>query len=197
MHQSPPPFFPAVRNPNKPRTIEVLKYRESRRPVTVEMVRTWCEESPPEELMEMVVHSRQFLSAAEFYQLLGEQWSSANRLWSAADGLRFHFRNAHMRTVAQVMTPAERKFLASLPEEFPVYRGCHHRNALGLAWSLDRNIASWFPRARQFQQEAPAILVEAVVRRDQCFVKLERNMLEVVAWQPTARIAELLPRSSN
>lgn len=32
-----------------------------------------------------------------------------------------------------------------LPDEFTIYRGCGPLNKGGFSWSLDRDVAAWFP----------------------------------------------------
>jgi len=44
------------------------------------------------------------------------------------------------------MSAAERRTLAELPVEFPIYRGFIGKRGEGLSWSLSRRKAVWFAR---------------------------------------------------
>lgn len=68
-----------------------------------------------------------------------------------------------------ILTGNDRAFYASLPEQFPVYRGCYGISggtaAMGVCWTTKREIAEWFAhRAKRQGLAGEPVLVTAQVR---------------------------------
>lgn len=52
-----------------------------------------------------------------------------------------------------LMTKEDRAFLASLPEEVTVYRGCSVNNVNNLCWTTDLDLARWFANRFNFKSD--------------------------------------------
>ena len=111
-------------------------------------------------------------------RLLGEQWSTCDNIAEHRDDLQCLLVEIDTRPM---MTAAERRKLASLPDTITIYRGCYEYNVRGLSWSLDRDTAAKFPTLNRYRQPGQPLLVTATIPRDMIFaLKLDRGELEVI-----------------
>lgn len=86
------------------------------------------------------------LSDKEYWPLLREVWTSVEvtqpdkKTWLRLFNSKRGFREL-------LMTPAEHKALAALPDEIEIWRGFGHAaGARGISWTLDRNRAEFFAK---------------------------------------------------
>jgi hypothetical protein len=133
------------------------------------------------------------LRADAWWRLLGEQWSMCDNIAAWSDVLRALLAQAPRHQVEQMMDQAERETLAAMPAEFTVWRGCYAFNLDGLSWSTNRAIAAGFPFLNRYRRgDASPLLVEAVCRRGEAILKLDRGESEVIAHRvKLLRITEL------
>jgi hypothetical protein len=127
-------------------------------------------------------------SRADWFRLLGEEWSGFDNVWTWRGEIRKLLRSASPDELRSMMTPNEAAALAALPEKFTVYRGCYPQNRSGLSWTTDRTVAETFPKYLRFRGrpgEIP-ILRSGVVSRDRVVLKLDREEQEVIAPQVRA-----------
>lgn len=125
------------------------------------------------------------VSRADWFRLLGSEWSICDSIWSARGVIRSDLREASREQLDLMMTDEERAALAQLPERFTVYRGCYAINRAGLSWSTDRKVAESFPSLRRYNRhlaygELPILRI-GTVRRDRVVLKLDRNEQEIIA----------------
>ncbi|RYG85578.1 MAG: hypothetical protein EON59_11900 [Alphaproteobacteria bacterium] len=134
---------------------------------------------------EVLTDLRERLASHLWLRLAGEYWSRC-------EGDRRALSDA-MRTFEDwsglMTSQRERTLHGSLPDEVVVWRGCHlGLNEDGLSYSLDADGAGHYPmRGRYRQDEAEVVMVRAVVERDQCVVKLDCGVLEVLVRQALSR----------
>lgn len=127
---------------------------------------------------------------SDWLTVLGEEWTVCDNIGQFTDIL---LEETPFADVAEspllyrhwLMDKGERDALNNLPETFTVWRGCYALNKWGLSWSLDRETAAAFPLKHRYQQDGKALLVKAMLRRDDVLaIKLDRKEAEVVAVRP-------------
>jgi hypothetical protein len=65
------------------------------------------------------------------------------------------------------MEENERSYLAKLPEEITVYRGCRRKNDCGLSWTTDREVAEWFANRFAFRNKLPGYVFTGTVKHNE------------------------------
>lgn len=137
----------------------------------------------------------------EWLAVLGDRWTTCDNPSRYADDLRL---NTPFGLVADgmipnsiMMSPAERECLNSLPEEFPIFRGCYNFNRKGISWSLDQEVARRFPYMHRFHRpgRTPLLIEAAVQKRDVIAFKMDRDEAEVVALRSEVVSVTELPHS--
>ena len=106
------------------------------------------------------------LRGREYWEQLRAWWKDSNniyqnranwrRLWGVPDEGREY-----------VMEENERSYLAKLPEEITVYRGCRRKNDRGLSWTTDRNVAEWFANRFAFRNKRPGYVFTGTVKHNE------------------------------
>jgi hypothetical protein len=123
-------------------------------------------------------------------------------IWSDCDNISLHpVRDLLQRLHAEspgilegMMTLEEQTLHRKLPRRFKVYRGCYWKNILGLSHSLDREVATAFPGLRRYRMPGKPILVTAMVNREDCVLKTDRNEHEIVAVSRSIKSIELIKK---
>jgi len=117
----------------------------------------------------------------DWFQLLGEHWSTCDNIYRWRTALRRILSEATRDQLDAMMTSEERTALAVLPPRITVYRGCYRVNRAGLSWSLDRACAETFPTLMRYARhgEQP-LLLTAVVPRASVVLKLDRREAEII-----------------
>jgi hypothetical protein len=96
----------------------------------------------------------------------------ANLLSDGVDGL--------YTQVPELMDEEELAALDSLPAEITIYRGCGPLNKNGLSWSLDREVAMWFPFSGRFHSDQPILLTATIKKKRIAALKLHRGEQELI-----------------
>ena len=126
-------------------------------------------------------HLGRELSDAEYWHFLGQVYQDTECLYPHRVVLDVLLGSARPNRES-IMDANERRALAVLPDEFPVYRGHIGRNARGWSWTLDLNKARWF--AGQFppslQGIRPKVTSGIVKKADVVALFLGRDELEIV-----------------
>jgi hypothetical protein len=98
-----------------------------------------------------------------------------------------------------LMNNEDRAFLASLPDEVTVYRGCSVNKANGLSWTTDPELARWFANRFNFKSDhfgKDCCIVTGTLRKADIFaVILERDEITLIC-DPSkvkGRTKEILP----
>lgn len=116
-----------------------------------------------------------------WWRLLGEQWSACDNINEWSEVIRQLMLSAPRQHLDLMMSIDERLELASMPEEFTVWRGCYGFNREGLSWSLDRDVAASFPTLNRYRHESHSPqLIEGVCRRRDAVLKNDRGEREVI-----------------
>lgn len=99
-------------------------------------------------------------------------WKIVGRVWTDSENIHEHFDAWHelwsreMPGRELAMNDEERAALAALPDEFPIWRGVTHRDAVpGLSWTTDRSRAEWFARRFSSMEGKKPILASGRVRK--------------------------------
>lgn len=83
-----------------------------------------------------------------------------------------------------LMNKADRAFLASLPDEVTVYRGCSVNKANSLSWTTDPELARWFANRFNFKSDyfdKDCCVVTGTIRKADIFaVILERDEITLI-----------------
>lgn len=81
-----------------------------------------------------------------------------------------------------MMTSAERRVLARLPEQITVFRGDIRQEPTDYSWTIDRDVAVWFAkRTARMERASIGLLVEGVVeKRNVIAYKASRNEAELI-----------------
>lgn len=138
----------------------------------------WMHERPYR--MEKFYEIQADLSDEEYWELLGSIWSDSENLWQYGYMLGWLINNPDRTNGREkMMDEKETQFLATLPDEFTVYRGHQYRNRLGYSWTLSYWRAKWF--AQRFGQPRQGVVQARVKKSDIIAVLLGRNEFEIVA----------------
>ena len=113
-------------------------------------------------------------------RLLGEIWSICDNISEYAFELEWWLVST--QTQPAMMSPAERKAFAALPEIVTVYRGADRGvNEDGVCWSLDRSIAERFPFLMRYKAARPVLVTGAVPKSLIVALKLDREESEIIS----------------
>ncbi len=133
-----------------------------------------------------------YVEAGEWFQLLGDAWSTCDNIGERSASLAMLFHAAGPAHISRMMTSEERAAHAGLPGSFSAWRGCYDFNQYGFSYSLDKNTAAGFPFLNRYRQNGrQAILVEARIKRTECVIKLDRSEREIIAFSP--KIVSITP----
>ena len=83
-----------------------------------------------------------------------------------------------------LMNKEDRAFLASLPDEVTVYRGCSVNNVNNLCWTTDPELARWFANRFNFKSDyfdKDCCIVTGTIRKADIFaVIMERDEITLI-----------------
>lgn len=129
------------------------------------------------------------LEPADWFTLLGEEWSVCDNIGLSIDDLRetpfgdTEHDPGFWRD--EMMNVVERAAFEALPDQITVYRGCYRNNKWGLSWSLERELAAGYPFLHRYRQDDQALLVKATVpKSDVVALKGDRGESEIICWRP-------------
>lgn len=136
--------------------------------------------------MAMVLDQRPNMRRADWWRLLGGEWSVCDNIASHYTELADIFRTAGPGDVRKLMTAAEVKAWAALPAIVSVYRGCYaDLNERGFSWMLDPNIAAKFPTLLRYRRlTGRAIVLQGTVEKALTALKLNRGESELIVLRP-------------
>lgn len=119
------------------------------------------------------------LSPTEYWRIFGEIWTDTENQWQNKSDFK-RLLNSKRQNREAMMTEEEIEFLAGLPEQVTIYRGCRKRlNENGMSWTLDYEKAKWF--MNRLNQSGDGKILEAVVPKHEIYaVFLGRNESEVL-----------------
>lgn len=121
----------------------------------------------PRLLVGCFYENRNRLSHQRFWEFLKTVWISAGapenydmfrKLFSSKRPFKYH-----------VMSPEEERFLASLPEEFTVYRVIRGPEDNGLSWTLDEEFA------KEYAESTKREMITRVVKKHDVFAYFDRR----------------------
>ncbi|MBP5057590.1 hypothetical protein [Pseudomonas chlororaphis] len=144
--------------------------------------------------MQVVLGAYDSMTVNDWLTLLGETWSSCDRIGDHRDKLAGYLRDCERGELDLMMGRWELKVHRALPEVIQVWRGCYEFNSNGLSWSLSRDIAARFANPALHRYHHPGyepLLLTGWVSRDGIVLKLDRREREVIAhtvWS-TAKLA--------
>lgn len=119
-------------------------------------------------------------------RLLGENWTICDDLYRHKTMLSAMLGDEGPRP--SMMEADEFRAWEDLPPTVTVYRGAGARNANGISWSLDREVAARFPFLNRYKAEDPTLFTARVEKRNVLAIKGDRNEREVITF--SARIVE-------
>lgn len=126
-------------------------------------------------------HRRGLIDTRGLFRVLREIWTTCDGVGEQAEEMRRLFR-CHPSYLHLMMTAAERRALAALPEEIRVYRGCYPCNRDGLSWSLNQHLAYKFTGMNRYRVAGQTpLMLHGIVSRNHCCLKLGRNEEEIVS----------------
>ena len=126
-----------------------------------------------------ILKLRILMTKQDWLTLLGERWSSFDKIGTHAAELKRFFQPVTHR---EMMTDEEYEFLSSLPETFTIWRGAHRpQNVDGLSWSLNPDTAKIFPFLDKYRFCGEPVLVEKLAHKARVIaVKLDGDESEVI-----------------
>lgn len=108
---------------------------------------------------------------ADYWELLSSVWIDSENIWQQQSSWLLFLTN-RIGSSSRFMSKEERAYLKSLPDEFPIYRGCSYFNEEGISWTLNPEKAEWF--AKRFAKPGGKVIKKVVKRKD-CFAYLSRR----------------------
>ena len=134
-------------------------------------------------------------NSQEWFAVLGFNWTACDNISAFTPDIKKHIstylRGKKTCLIPTMMTPAEIRRVASLPDEMDIYRGCYTVNQDGLSWSLDAAQARRFPFYNRYRMPGQPLLVHARVRREDIVaLKDDRGESEIITHK--ARGVEVL-----
>jgi uncharacterized protein len=117
------------------------------------------------------------LSDADYWKLLGDVWTDTENLWQNHYLVRSLLASTRPHREC-MMNKDEQRLLASLPEEFTVFRGHQRVNRISYSWSLSYGKAVWF--ANRWSHKSTGVVKAQVRKSDAIAVLTGRNEFEVV-----------------
>lgn len=146
----------------------------------------------PEKFFDLAINLPR-LPGATFWRMLHRHWSS----FDAIDHERFGFlMGVHAAAWrSEYLRIGDCWLYRDLPKKIPVFRGQDAKAPVGLAWSLDSEVAGTFARGhRGFYNDHPVVLCGYVNKRDVSGVYTDREESEVVVFSPeTVEVVRVYP----
>lgn len=118
-----------------------------------------------------------------FRLLLGYFWTRCDNIGAYRDDLAIMLSegvDGPYTRVPELMDEEELAALDSLPQEITIYRGCGPQNKNGLSWSLDREVAMWFPFFGRYHSDQPILLTATIKKKRIAALKLHRGEQELI-----------------
>jgi hypothetical protein len=115
---------------------------------------------------------------AAWLHLLGETWTMVDNVWVFRDSLVTHL--GEDGPIVELMDEDEQAAYDALPDTFVAYRGCGSRNAKGLSWTRERDLAAAFPFQEGYRCPDPQLIEAQVSKRHVLAVKAQREP-EIIA----------------
>jgi hypothetical protein len=121
-----------------------------------------------------------FQPTPDWFELLGDNWSSCDNVRDHADALVEVFKR-HKHLTPYLMDEDDSRAFLELPDYITVYRGQDEDYDLGLSWTLDENRAKWFAtHAMRYKTDNPVLITAVIHKADIFAVKVGRGEQEVV-----------------
>jgi hypothetical protein len=87
-----------------------------------------------------------------------------------------------------LMTIEERDYLAKLPSDIIIYRGCSikeiENSQLGISWTLDYNVANTFAKMKYLKNNIETRIIEKVIKKDQAVAYFDRRNEHEIIYIP-------------
>ena len=129
----------------------------------------------------MLLHLRRYMSAPDWWRLLGVCWTTCDNIATHKERLRAYLLKANERNLRAMMRTHEARAVSYLPPVITVYRGCYAVNRSGLSWTLSRDVAAQFPSFMRYRRDGDApLLLTGTVPRSRVVLKLDRKEREAV-----------------
>lgn len=140
--------------------------------------------------MDMMLLLRRHMRVADWWCLLGEHWSSCDRISSHKERLRRYLSTARRPHLDAMMTDDELGAMESMPDAITVYRGCYAANIDGLSWTTSKDVAERFPTLNRYRRPGQRpLLIEGAAMARRAVLKLGRQEHEVIS--PSVRIVSV------
>jgi hypothetical protein len=133
------------------------------------------------------------MEQGDWLRLLGDCWSDCDNISEHLWYLRGKFKR-HRLPIEAMMTEEEVALYRSLPDEFPIYRGCDVDKVRGICWTLDRRVAERFPFLNKYHAPTPVLASAVVKKQDVVAVILAREESEIITLKPRVIKIEPLDR---
>ncbi len=138
-----------------------------------------------------------YMAPLDLIVLAGDVWSQLDNTWQQKWLVKLLTRQGR-RGILQFMSPKERRAWLRLPEVIKVWRGCYKFNRSGVSFSLDKEIAENFTKQNRYRADNHTpILIEALVNRSDCVLKLDREEQEVIVLKRNVRRVYVYSRESD
>jgi hypothetical protein len=87
-----------------------------------------------------------------------------------------------------LMTIEERDYLAKLPSDIIIYRGCSIKEVdnsqLGVSWTLDFNVANKFAKMKNFRNNIETRIIEKIIKKNQAVAYFDRRNEHEIIYIP-------------
>ena len=139
----------------------------------------WCDSY---QRLTAVLYLRRRMFSADWWRLLGEQWTGFDNVWEYQDRIKAALLRATPANLLQAMNEAERQSLRGQPDAIVVYRTCSNVNRNGLCWSLSREVAiDHATRNRYLILGTDRLLLTGLAPRGRSILKLDREEQEIIS----------------
>lgn len=141
-------------------------------------LRRWCDsQDRPVEFLRVVEAMN--LDSVRFWRILAAEWCGFDRIPHRR--MAAAFRQHRTAWSPDCMRPADRADFDALPARVTLFRGQSALAPVGLAWTLNRQVAEQFARGhRDIPVPSPVLLSVEVRREAVAFMSTERGEAEAV-----------------
>lgn len=151
-------------------------------PITVHLGR-WCSSTQRPRALLRLLAAQAPDDGQRFWRLVAAQWSGFDAIPHRAYATAF--RRHRPTWSPEVMAQGDRTFYEALPANLTIYRGQDASAPLGLAWTLDREVALSFARGHRGMCNAlPLLLTVTVKKEDVALAFSDRGESEIVLFVP-------------
>lgn len=147
------------------------------------MVRFCSSTDRPQVFLELLPLLFSGSADARFWIWLAEKWTHFDLI--PHNQFQAAFRQHRNAWSPEFMSPADRAEYDALPERFPAFRGQDKEKPVGLAWTLDRNVAQVFAEGHRGLLNPQPIVIEAMLLKTNVALLLTgRKEAEIVLFAP-------------